>query len=184
MDTWKRRSKRPWNSAFKHYGLLISFPLCSAQSRLEAVDHTKTEPSFQALSVLSIVDLICHLWQQYVNIALLPLATSSVTIRREMVVFNNQTVSKIEGTANALMQRLTDGENHLILLVQDCFMCLPIRGTGGQRSSRGCRVSLQSRRRQTSNRGMMTCRLPASTRSPVSPAVKFWKKGEMQRRQT
>lgn len=80
----------------------------TAQSRLEAVDHTKTEPSFQALSVLSTVDLICHLWQQYVNIALLPLATSSVTIRREMVVFNNQTVSKIEGTANALMQRLTD----------------------------------------------------------------------------
>ncbi|THH14390.1 hypothetical protein EW146_g5934 [Bondarzewia mesenterica] len=80
----------------------------TAQSRLEAVDHTKTEPSFQALCVLRSVDLICHLWQQYVNIALLPLATSSVTIRREMVIFNNQTVSKVEGVANTLMQRLTD----------------------------------------------------------------------------
>jgi exocyst complex component 5 len=55
------------------------------------------------------VDLITHLWQQYVNVALLPLASSSVTIRREMVVFNNQTVSKVEGAANSLMQKLTDG---------------------------------------------------------------------------
>jgi hypothetical protein len=30
-------------------------------------------------------------------------------VRREMVVFNNQTVSKIEGAANALMQSLIDG---------------------------------------------------------------------------
>jgi hypothetical protein len=57
-----------------------------------------------------LVDLICHLWQQYVNIALLPLAAGSVVVRREMVVFNNQTVSKIEGAANALMQRLVDGQ--------------------------------------------------------------------------
>jgi exocyst complex component 5 len=56
-----------------------------------------------------LADLICHLWQQYVNVALLPLAAGSVVVRREMVVFNNQTVSKIEGAANALMQRLVDG---------------------------------------------------------------------------
>ncbi|KAI0065945.1 exocyst complex protein [Artomyces pyxidatus] len=80
----------------------------TALSRLDAVDHSKTEPSLQSLTVLHTVDLICHLWQQYVNIALLPLATSSVTVRREMVVFNNQTVSKVEGAANALMQRLAD----------------------------------------------------------------------------
>ncbi|TFY78720.1 hypothetical protein EWM64_g5290 [Hericium alpestre] len=80
----------------------------TAMSRLESSDHTKAEPSLQALSVLRSVDLICHLWQQYVNIALLPLVTSSVTIRREMVVYNNQTVSKIEGAANNVVQRLTD----------------------------------------------------------------------------
>jgi exocyst complex component 5 len=80
-----------------------------ATARLEATDHTKAEPSLQALSILHLVDLICHLWQQYVNVALLPLAASSVVVRREMVVFNNQTVSKIEGATNALMQRLIDG---------------------------------------------------------------------------
>jgi hypothetical protein len=81
--------------------------LHSAQARLEAAD-SKSEPPLQALSVIRSVDLICHLWQQYVNTALLPLASSSVTVRREMVVFNNQTSSRIEGAVNTLTQRLTD----------------------------------------------------------------------------
>jgi hypothetical protein len=86
----------------------IEVAINTATARLEAIDHTKTEPILQALSIIHLVDLICHLWQQYVNIALLPLAAGSVVVRREMVVFNNQTVSKIEGAANALMQRLID----------------------------------------------------------------------------
>jgi hypothetical protein len=89
-----------------------------ATARLEAIDHTKTEPGLQVLSILHLVDLICHLWQQYVNIALLPLAAGSVVVRREMVVFNNQTVSKVEGAANALMQRLVDGQcSHTVRFV-------------------------------------------------------------------
>jgi len=75
---------------------------------LEAVD-TKSEPSLQALAIIRSVDLICHLWQQYVNTALLPLASSSVTIRREMVVFNNQTVTRMEIGVNNLLQKVTDG---------------------------------------------------------------------------
>jgi hypothetical protein len=61
------------------------------------------------LTIIRSVDLICHLWQQYVNTALLPLASSSVTIRREMVVFNNQTVTRMEIGANNLLQKVTDG---------------------------------------------------------------------------
>ncbi|KAF7352612.1 Exocyst complex component protein [Mycena venus] len=79
----------------------------TAQARVEAAD-AKSEPNLQPLMVLRLVALICHLWQQYVNTALLPLASSSVTIRREMVVFNNQTVSRLEGGANMLTQRITD----------------------------------------------------------------------------
>lgn len=80
----------------------------SVIARLDALDP-KAEPSLQPLVVMRSVDLICHLWQQYVNIALFPLASSSVTIRREMVVFNNQTISRLEGAANQVMQRITDG---------------------------------------------------------------------------
>ncbi|KAG6812997.1 hypothetical protein H0H92_014928 [Tricholoma furcatifolium] len=79
----------------------------TAQLRVEAAD-AKTEPSLRYLAVIRSVDLICHLWQQYVNTALLPLASSSVTTRREMVVFNNQSVSRLEAGANHLLQRLTD----------------------------------------------------------------------------
>lgn len=82
--------------------------LFSAQARIDAAD-SKTEPSMQPLTVLREVDLICHLWQRYVTMALLPLASSSVTVRREMVVFNNQAVSRIEGGANQVTQKLTDG---------------------------------------------------------------------------
>lgn len=80
-------------------------------TRLEGADF-KSEPNLQPLAILHEVDLVCHLWQQYVNMALLPLASSSVTTRREMVVFNNQTVSRIEGAANQIMQRLTDCKPH------------------------------------------------------------------------
>lgn len=81
----------------------------SAQARLEAAD-AKSEPSMQPLTVLREVDLICHLWQRYVTMALLPLASSSVTVRREMVVFNNQAVSRIEGGANQVTQKLADSK--------------------------------------------------------------------------
>ncbi|TDL29692.1 exocyst complex protein [Rickenella mellea] len=85
----------------------VETALETAVARLDAVD-SKAEPNLQCLQVVKSVDLICHLWQQYVSIALLPLATPSVTVRREMVIFNNQTISRIEGAANALLQRLTD----------------------------------------------------------------------------
>ena len=63
----------------------------------------------QPLTVLREVNLILHLWQRYVTMALLPLASSSVTVRREMVIFNNQAVSRVEGAANQVTQKLTDG---------------------------------------------------------------------------
>lgn len=68
----------------------------------------KSQPSLQPLQVLRSVDLICHLWQQYVTDAIFPLASASVTVRRDMVVFNNQTVSRIEGAANTFLQKMID----------------------------------------------------------------------------
>jgi hypothetical protein len=80
----------------------------SAVVRLDFFE-SKSEPHLQYLNILRLVDLVCHLWQQYVNTALLPLATPSLTVRREMVVFNNHTVSRVEGAANSLVQRVADG---------------------------------------------------------------------------
>ncbi|KAJ8473503.1 hypothetical protein ONZ45_g16264 [Pleurotus djamor] len=85
----------------------VETALETAQIRLEAFDG-KSEPNLDYLKILKAVDLICHLWQHYVNVALLPLASSSVTIRRESVVFNNQALNSIEGKTNALIQKITD----------------------------------------------------------------------------
>lgn len=113
MLTLKSPSKRMSRFCDTLLGQMFT-PYNRVLARLETAD-TKVEPNLQLLTVLHEVDLICHLWQQYVNMALLPLASSSVTVRREMVVFNNQTVSRIEGTANTLMQRMTDGSHHFSL---------------------------------------------------------------------
>lgn len=56
--------------------------------------------------------MICHLWQQYVTIALLPLANSAVTLRREMGIFNNQTISRIEGAVNGMLEKVADSESY------------------------------------------------------------------------
>ncbi|GJJ10552.1 hypothetical protein Clacol_004779 [Clathrus columnatus] len=78
-----------------------------ALTRLELRD-SKLEPDLSPLTVIRTMDMICHLWQQYVNIALMPLAGSSVTVRREMLIFNNQTINRIEGTTNSLLQKMAD----------------------------------------------------------------------------
>ena len=100
----------------KSFGALTKYS--RAQARLEAAD-AKTEPSLQPLTIVKSIDLICHLWQQYINIALLPLASSSVTIRREMVVFNNQTINRIETGTNNLLQRIADGMHFFYLSLID-----------------------------------------------------------------
>ena len=108
---WVGRTSRPLSrrefcSAPGGTSLIFAFNVRS-QTRLESRDP-KLDPDLTPLLTLRSVDMVCHLWQQYVNIALMPLSSSSVTTRREMVIFNNQTISRIEGAANALLQRVTD----------------------------------------------------------------------------
>ncbi|KAG6337231.1 hypothetical protein ID866_1861 [Astraeus odoratus] len=84
----------------------------TAQTRIDS--DPKMEPSLQALTVINLVDAICHLWQRYMSLAIFPLAASSVTIRREMTVFINQTMSRIEGASSNLLQRLIDSKSRII----------------------------------------------------------------------
>ncbi|CAE6391420.1 Exocyst complex component SEC10 [Rhizoctonia solani AG-1 IB] len=85
----------------------IEVAIETAQNRLESRD-VKADPDLSGLAIIRCTDLICHLWQQYINIALLPLASSSVTLRREMSIFSSQTISRIEGATNTLMQKIID----------------------------------------------------------------------------
>lgn len=66
------------------------------------------------------IDMICHLWQQYVSIALIPLTSSSVTVRRETIIFNTETLGRVEAAANALDQKTVDGT------LLSCLYSVPI----------------------------------------------------------
>lgn len=80
----------------------------SANALMEGRD-VKLDPDLQPIRTLKEIDMICHLWQQYTSIALLPLSNTSVTVRREMSIFHNQTISRVEGGANTMLQRAVDG---------------------------------------------------------------------------
>ncbi|KAG8820317.1 Exocyst complex component 5 [Serendipita sp. 399] len=85
----------------------VETALETAQNRLDTRD-AKLEPEYAILGIVRQVELICHLWQQYVSVALLPLASSSIVVRREMSIFNNQVIARIEGLTSSLLQKLAD----------------------------------------------------------------------------
>ncbi|GAA5914353.1 hypothetical protein JCM5296_001632 [Sporobolomyces johnsonii] len=78
----------------------------------------KSEPPFAPIAVIRTADMIMHLWQRYISTALVPLAGTSVTVRREMAIFNNHVSVRIEGKVNQIVQRTTDAiVSHLSLLL-------------------------------------------------------------------
>ncbi|GAA5991087.1 hypothetical protein JCM11641_004427 [Rhodosporidiobolus odoratus] len=81
--------------------------LDTAIHQLTLYDH-KSEPDLSPIAVIRLADMIMHLWQRYISTALVPLAGTSVTVRREMGIFNNHVSVRIEGKVNAIVQRTTD----------------------------------------------------------------------------
>lgn len=84
----------------------IETALDSALARLET--DTKTEPDLWCVRVLHSVDLACKLWQRYTNIALVPLTSSSVVVRRELTTANQTALARMESKINATIQRAID----------------------------------------------------------------------------
>ncbi|KAK4056327.1 Exocyst complex component 5 [Microbotryomycetes sp. JL221] len=68
----------------------------------------KTEPDLAPFRVIKHANVIMHLWQRYIATALVPLAGTSVTVRREMGIFNNHVSVRIEGKVNGIAQKTTD----------------------------------------------------------------------------
>lgn len=87
------------------YRILVS----RALHQLSIYD-AKVEPDLSLIAVIQLADMIMNLWQRYIATALVPLASGSVTARREMGIFNNNVVGRIEGKVNAIVQSATDGE--------------------------------------------------------------------------
>ncbi|RXK37429.1 exocyst complex component protein [Tremella mesenterica] len=85
----------------------VETALDSALARLDQQDP-KSEPDLSPLAVLKPADLIFHLWQRYATTALLPLAGSTATSRREIGSLNSHGVMRMEGKVNAVIQRGLD----------------------------------------------------------------------------
>lgn len=68
----------------------------------------KVEPDLGAFRVIQSANEIMRLAHKYATTALIPLAASSVTIRRDMVMFCNHNMSRIEGKINEILQKLID----------------------------------------------------------------------------
>ena len=88
----------------------VETALDSALAAVSAQDirgPTLPDPS-SAMALVRSVELTISLWQHYVNTALLPLASTSVTLRREMMIFNNHNLLRVEGKCDALMQKIAD----------------------------------------------------------------------------
>ncbi|KAG0145204.1 hypothetical protein CROQUDRAFT_659005 [Cronartium quercuum f. sp. fusiforme G11] len=65
----------------------------------------KLEPDLKPVTVIKTADMSMHLWQRYVTTAIVPLAAASVTVRREMSIFNNHILVRIEGKVNSVAQK-------------------------------------------------------------------------------
>lgn len=113
--SWLIRSGKPMSrlpSIRTSHFVLIELPsdlvVHRALHQLSIYD-SKAEPDLGPIAIIRLADMIMHLWQRYTSTALLPLAGTSVTVRREMGIFNNQVVVRIEGKVNSIVQRTTDG---------------------------------------------------------------------------
>lgn len=94
---------------------------------LVSTSDGKTQPPIDCLKVIREVDLAVQLWQRYVSTAILPLAGSSLAIRREMSAYNSGSMSRIENRINELEQRTTDGVSLLRSVTRrrwlNCLSC-------------------------------------------------------------
>ena len=70
--------------------------------------RSTSPPDLMVLGLLQRVEELVELWQHYVHTAVLPLTASSVTIRRETAIYNNHNLLRVEGKAEALVQKWTD----------------------------------------------------------------------------
>jgi len=70
--------------------------------------RSTSPPDLLVLGLLQRVEELVELWQHYVHTAVLPLTASSVTIRRETAIYNNHNMLRVEGKAEALVQKWTD----------------------------------------------------------------------------
>jgi hypothetical protein len=93
--------------AFLKSYLEVAIDSASSQAAMQDV-RGATAPDLSLIKIVRQVELTTTLWQHYVSVALIPLTGGSVTLRREVAIFNNHNLLRVEGKCDALVQRLVD----------------------------------------------------------------------------
>lgn len=69
---------------------------------------TKTEPDLSYFEEIEPATTIMHLMFSFINTALIPLASTSLTVRREMMILTNASIAGLESKINAVIQKTLD----------------------------------------------------------------------------
>ncbi|BFZ62159.1 Exocyst complex component 5 [Saitoella coloradoensis] len=85
----------------------VETALDAALSEANAQD-TRSEPRLQYLQTIRIATSILQLLRSYIDTALIPLAASSLTLRREMANYTNNNIALLENKINNLVQKTID----------------------------------------------------------------------------
>ncbi|CAG8632806.1 3210_t:CDS:2, partial [Paraglomus occultum] len=80
--------------------------------QLAAMDG-KTDPDFKPLTSLKVAKDIMHLAQNHFQIVILPLASASLTIHRDLIAEKNKFMLGLENKMNMAVQKMVDGINSL-----------------------------------------------------------------------
>jgi len=86
----------------------IEVALDGANDQAAAAEATKKEPDLSYLPLLRTATSITHLMISCINTVLIPLAASSITMRREMEKNTNLAINRVEDTINLIEQRTVD----------------------------------------------------------------------------
>jgi exocyst complex component 5 len=86
----------------------IEVALDAANDLAAAAEATKKEPDLSYLPLLRTATGITHLMITCINTVLIPLAASSITMRREMEKNTNLAINRVEDTINLIEQRTVD----------------------------------------------------------------------------
>jgi exocyst complex component 5 len=87
----------------------IEVALDAASDQAAAAEATKKDPDLSYLPHLRTAISTMHLMITCINTVLIPLAASSITIRRDMEKNTNLTINRMEDTINVIEQRTVDG---------------------------------------------------------------------------
>ncbi len=86
----------------------VESALDAASDQAAAAEAAKKDPDLSFLSHLRTATSITHLMITCINTVLIPLAASSITIRREMEKNTNLALNRVEDTINVIEQRTVD----------------------------------------------------------------------------